>query len=120
MAGNIIGAAYSIYGLGTGSKSGTPIANIKNPDAKYEYGQTGRLGVDTNNNGIREVDCSVLVYNAMRSAGYYLPDTNAAGFTTQTLFNANSLTQTAQDTCLRLRDGEPHLLSKRPYAPRVC
>jgi hypothetical protein len=61
MAGNIIGAAYSIYGLGTGSKPGTSILNIKNPDAKYEYGQAGRLGIDTNGNDIREQGAALTI-----------------------------------------------------------
>lgn len=97
MASNILGAAFTQYGLGTGSKGGTSAAAVKNPDAQYEYGQKGRTGVDTDHNGFREVDCSVLVYNALRNAGYYLPDSSAAGFTTQTLFSGDNLTKTATD-----------------------
>jgi len=97
MAGNILGAAFTQYGLGTGSYPRTPIGDIKNPDAQYEYGQKGRTGVDTDHNGFREVDCSVLVYNALRNAGYYLPDSSAAGFTTKTLFSDDNLTKTATD-----------------------
>lgn len=97
MAGNVLGAAFTQYGLGTGSPAGTLATAIKNRGAQYEYGQFGRLGVDTNNNGIREVDCSVLVYNALRGAGYYLPSSSAAGFTTQTLFNGDNITKAATD-----------------------
>ena len=97
MAGNILGSAFTIYGQGTGSKPGSPASTVKNPSAQYEYGQTGRLGVDTNGNGIREVDCSVLVYNGLRNSGYYLPGSNASSFTTRTLFNGDNLTQVAKD-----------------------
>lgn len=97
MPGNTIGSAFSIYGLGTGSKPGTPAGKVNNPDAQYEYGQVGRLGLDTNNNGIREVDCSALVYNAMRGAGYYLPGSSTSSFTTRTLFQGDNLTQVAKD-----------------------
>ncbi len=97
MGGNILGAAFTQYGMGTGSPAGTLATDIRNPGAQYEYGQLGRLGVDTNNNGIREVDCSVLVYNALRGAGYYLPGSSAAGFTTQTLFSGDNITKIAAD-----------------------
>jgi hypothetical protein len=68
--GNILGSAFMQYGQGTGSKPDVPAANVKNPAAQYEYGQAGRMGRDTDGDGFREVDCSALVYNAMRNAGY--------------------------------------------------
>ena len=99
MPGNILGSAFTKYGVGTGSNPGTPATVVKNPSAEYEYGDSlvGRLGVDTNNNGFREVDCSTLVYNAMTGAGYYLPGSTASSFTTKTLFVGDNLTQAAKD-----------------------
>lgn len=99
MAGNILGAAFAQYGLGSGSAKGTPINQIKYLGAQYEYAlvPAGRTGIDTDGNGLREVDCSVLVYNALRNAGYYLPGTAAGPFTTKVLFEGSNLTELAKD-----------------------
>jgi hypothetical protein len=109
--GNILGSAYMQYGQGTGSKPDVPAANVKNPAAQYEYGQAGRTGRDTDGDGFREVDCSALVYNAMRNAGYAMPGvvptSGSVNFTTNTLFSGRTLTETATKNFDSLNPQEP-------------
>lgn len=72
---------------------------------RYEYGRpdlskagrdSSRLELDTDGDGRLGVDCSAFVWRGLRNAGYDVPGENAAGFTTQTLFNGTTPTAYAR------------------------
>jgi hypothetical protein len=66
---------------------------------RYEYGRpdlpkpgrdSSRLERDMDGDGRLGVDCSAFVWRGLKNAGYDVRGENAAGFTTQTLFNGTT------------------------------
>lgn len=77
-----------------------------NEGRRYEYGRpdithtgrdTRRLERDLDGDGRLGVDCSAFVWRGLKNAGYDVPGTNAAGFTTSTLFNGSRITSYARE-----------------------
>ena len=88
MGSNVFTAAYSKFKLGTGSKYNTPKNEVKNPAAIYEY-LLGASGGDSDGDGFKETDCSYLVGEALRLAGYKLHPERLGS---RELFNGTVLT----------------------------
>ncbi|WP_434777128.1 peptidoglycan-binding protein [Neisseria sp. Ec49-e6-T10] len=99
----ILRSGIAGFDLGTGSKPS--VASVKNPNAQYEYSQNGRDKGNSDRDNFKEVDCSSLVYYALKNAGYRVdqqypnltnnsknPNLNGANFTTKALFNGENLT----------------------------
>lgn len=74
---------------GTGSKMNVDPKKVKQPDGQYEYRLGGKGGEksDTDSDGFMEIDCSGLVSDALKDAGYTM-----GSFGTHDLFNGEDLT----------------------------
>ena len=99
----ILVSAIAGFDLGTGSKRTVSNDKVLNPNATYEYSQAGRDKGNHDGDKFKEVDCSGLVYHALKNAGYRVdekyPNMNgnkAGNFTTYTLFNGEKLTDYAK------------------------
>lgn len=99
----ILVSAIAGFDLGTGNSRTTNSNKVQNPNAAYEYGMDGRDRGNVDKDQFKEIDCSGLVYHALRNAGYRVdekyPNMNgnqAGNFTTKTLFNGSNLTNYAK------------------------
>ncbi|MCX6061574.1 MAG: hypothetical protein NT103_04910 [Campylobacterales bacterium] len=87
---NVLIGAVKKFDIGTGSPYGITPNTVKNPYAKYEY-LLGGKGCNTDYDPFLEADCSYLVSEALKAAGYNIP-----AFGTHDLFEGDTLKNRGQ------------------------